>query len=365
MKALSRYSLLLLLTLFAMSCLKEEALKKEFSSLTPKDIGDGLLISTAEAENVDVAQLQQLYREVHADNNLWQIRSLLVFRNDKIIAESYMKDDADIQKKAAIWSCTKQVLGIMVGLAVDNGSIASIDDPISKYIPDVANTHPDKAEISIRNLITMQSGIGYSNDGLEGQTDDLLRELPDHITKFILDLPMREPQGSSFSYNDGDPHLIASMLQTIVGRPLDEWANEHFFHKIGVHNLEWRRYKDGTTLGGYGILTTPRELAKIAMVAANNGRYKNEELLSEEWAHAMTSTQVEFLDASYQFGYYWWIDPQRKIKFMWGHGGQFAFIIPEKNMMVMITSEPNTQGKHQIDADEALEIVDRIIETAI
>jgi CubicO group peptidase (beta-lactamase class C family) len=71
--------------------------------------------------------------------------------------------------------------------------------------------------------------------------------------------------------------------------------------------------------------------------------------------------QVE-TNFDYEFGYYWWIDSSRNIKFMWGHGGQFAFIIPDKNIVVVFTSIPNTQGDYEIHADEVLPVVDRIID---
>ncbi len=74
----------------------------------------------------------------------------------------------------------------------------------------------------------------------------------------------------------------------------------------------------------------------------------------------MTSEQ-ENVDADYSFGYYWWINKPHNIIHMWGHGGQFAFIHPDKNLLVVMTSIPNTQGDHQVDAFEALEYVDRIV----
>ncbi len=71
---------------------------------------------------------------------------------------------------------------------------------------------------------------------------------------------------------------------------------------------------------------------------------------------------MEIADADYQFGYYWWLDTKRNIQFTWGHGGQFAFIVPDQDLIVVMTSIPNTQGDYQIQADEALPVVDQIIE---
>ena len=74
----------------------------------------------------------------------------------------------------------------------------------------------------------------------------------------------------------------------------------------------------------------------------------------------MTSEHVT-VNQDYKFGFYWWIDTERNIHFMNGHGGQYAFIVPDKNLLIVMTSLPNTQGDHQISAKEGLEIVDRII----
>jgi CubicO group peptidase (beta-lactamase class C family) len=115
------------------------------------------------------------------------------------------------------------------------------------------------------------------------------------------------------------------------------------------------------TLGGFGIETTPREMAKLALCVADGGLYKGERVIGESWLQEMTAEQIA-VDDEYAFGYYWWKDRIRNIHFMWGHGGQFAFIVPEKSLVVVMTSLPNTQGKHQISGDQALEIVYRIID---
>lgn len=95
------------------------------------------------------------------------------------------------------------------------------------------------------------------------------------------------------------------------------------------------------------------------MCVANKGKWGEEQIVSESWINEMTIPQVE-TGGDYQFGYYWWLDSSRNIHFMWGHGGQFAFIGPSKNLVVIVTSFPNTQGMYQIHADEILPVVDRI-----
>jgi len=353
-----RLTYILPLFMLLSGCLKDDPMNRSFSSFVPEEIHDGLNISTPSEQRMDADKLSDVYTRVYADDNLWSLRSLLVFRNGSLVAESYLKDDNHLSQPQMIWSCTKQVIGILTGIALEEGVISSIDDPFSQYLSGVTENHPEKAEITIWQLLTMHSGIDYNNDGVGGETDKVLRQIPDNLNSFVLSRPMRADPGSSFWYNDGDPQLVASLIQESTGEPTDQWADAVFFSKIGMANYNWVRYKDGTTLGGYGIETTPREMGKIALCVADSGRYNGQQVIPSEWISQMTSPQVE----DQGFGFYWWLDIDRGIHFMWGHGGQFAFIVPSKSLVVVMTSIPNTQGKYQILADEALPVVDQIIE---
>lgn len=113
--------------------------------------------------------------------------SPLVFRNGKLVAESYTKEDADRITPRAMWSCTKQVVGLLTGIALEKGLIHSVDDNIGKYLPETVD-YPDKKDITIEQLLTMRSGIDYSNDGFAGQSDDILRQLPDNVNALYFGL---------------------------------------------------------------------------------------------------------------------------------------------------------------------------------
>jgi len=342
-------------------CMKDDPLNLSFESYAPKDIGDGHILSCPANEKIDSLLLFDIYNDANADDNLWSIRSLLVFRHGKLVAENYFKDQDDITSRHLIWSCTKQVLGALTGIAIEDGVITSIDDPISDYFTSELSGHDDKANISIQELITMKSGIGYSNDGTKGQTDKLLRQIPDNMVDYILSLPMETQPGSSFHYKDGDPHLLSAIIQKTTGKPTDVWADEVLFSRIGFRNYNWVRYKDGITHGGYGIETTPRELAKIALCVADSGRWNGDQIISPDWIIEMTTPKATETNYEYVMGYYWWIDTANSIYFMNGHGGQYAFVVPSKELVVVMTAIPNTQGDYQIEADQALEVVYRIM----
>jgi CubicO group peptidase (beta-lactamase class C family) len=351
----------LLLLIFPMlaSCLREDELKKPFVSYRPAILNDGWNISAPENEGIDAEKLEKIYTDYHADMDIWQARSLLVFRNGKLVAESYTKDDADQTTPRAMWSCTKQVVGLLTGIAIEKGIIASVTDSIGRYLSETAD-FPDKKNITIAQLLTMKSGIAYSNDGLAGQSDDILRQLPENITRFILGLPLNSAPGEKAYYKDCDPQLAACVIQQASGKKTREWAKEVLFNPMLIKNLEWMDYKDGTTLGGFGIMSTPREMAKFGQLVLDSGMWKGNQLVSKEWIEEMTTIRINDL-YSKQFGYLWWKDESRKMTYMHGHGGQFVGIIPHKNLMVVFTAEVNTQDHFQLGI-EAFDWVDKIVE---
>ncbi len=353
-----KYLLLLIIPLLS-SCLQEDELKKPFVSFTPPELHDGWILSAPENEGIDAQKIEEIYTDYHAVQDIWQARSLLVFRNGKLVAESYTKDDSDQITPRAMWSCTKQVVGLLTGIALEKGLIHSVTDSIGRYLPETAD-YPEKKKITIEQLLTMKSGIGYSNDGLSGQSDDILRQLPANITDFILGLSLAYNPGEKAFYKDCDPQLVACVIQQTSGMKTRDWAKEVLFNPLEIKNMEWMDYKDGTTLGGFGIMSTPREMAKFGQLVLDSGMWKGNEIVSKKWIEEMTKVRIEDM-YSFQFCYLWWKDESRKMTYMHGHGGQFVCIIPDKNLVVVMTAEVNTQDDFQF-GEEAFEWVDKIVE---
>ena len=126
----------------------------------------------------------------------------------------------------------------------------------------------------------------------------------------------------------------------------------------------WRRYRDGITFGGFGLLMTPRHLGKIAQCVLDEGKANGETIVSKSWLEQMLYPHSNTKDPAVEFGYYWWIIPDRKLYSMDGHGGQYAFIQPEKKLIIVMTAEPNTQDEFQFSRWEAMEVVDKVLQAA-
>ena len=343
------------------SCLKEDDLKLPFKSFVPQNINDGWELSTPAQEGIDETELQNIYKFYHESSDLWQVRSLLVFRNNKLIAESYTKNPAEITQLVPIWSCTKQVTGILTGIAVEQGLIDNVTDNLQKYLPEKISNYPDKSTITIQNLLQMQSGIDFSNDGFNGESNKLLKEMVESSIDFVLGLPTFCSAGEQFNYADGDPHIVSAILQRQTGKTTKNWAEKVLFSKLGMKNYDWAVYKDGITMGGFGIMTTPREMARIGHLVLNKGNYNGQQIVNSAWIEEMTSVKVPKKKVNTNgtsFGYFWWIDESRDMVFMWGKGGQFVLIKPSKNLVVVMTADPN--DGHGFTFDNAFNIFDRI-----
>jgi len=355
---------IVVLSFLALSgCLTDDTLKMPFQTFTPPNLADGWDIASPSDLNIDTETLQDVYRYVHNDDGIWQIRSLLVFRNNKLAAESYMKDASDRTNPGTVWSCTKQVVGILTGIAVDQGLLLTTDT-ISDLLPNVSSSqHSDKSQITIDNLLSMRSGIDYENGGISGNSTTLLRQKPPDSLEYVLGLDMDASPGTRYRYKDGDPHIMSAILQERTGRTTRDWAWEVLFKRIGITRLQWHTYQDGITMGGFGILTTPRELAKIGQLVLNDGMWEGEQIVSSAWITEMTSSKIsdsETHENNITFGYFWWKDTGRDILIMRGHGGQLVFINKAKNLIVVITSEPNTQDDFELSLNQGLAIYDRI-----
>lgn len=346
-------SLAVLLGLAFCSCIDEEPIRNDFETFAPLDIGDGWTLSTPSAENVDSLSLANLYKEFHVLEDFWMARSLSVFRNGKAIAESYSKDESDRYTPRAIWSCTKPIVGLLTGIAMDKGLISSPNDSLYKYLPDECLIYKDKSDIKIKHLLTMSSGIKFDNSGYCSSSPLEFQEIPDSYIDFIFEFPMESAPGKLYSYKNSDPTLLSHIIAKQSGISTDIWANNNLFSQINFKNYIWKRYKDGTTLGGYGILATPRELAKIAELMINRGKIYSKQIVPGAWIDSMETRA---------WGQLWKYNDD--IYYLSGSGGQLAIYSKSKKMSVVIMSEENIQWNYMLKTNFALEFANRIFQTA-
>jgi len=311
-------------------CMKNENLQLPYQGFTPEETGDGWEISNPASQGFDRSALEQIYRTLSNEKQYPNIRSLLVIRNDKLVSEAYFKDPDDRERLHAVMSVTKSITSMVVGIAIDRGYLASVDDRLYQFIPEFFDGDPLKRSITILHLLTMETGLDYDNDI---HTNEMIYCKGSSLD-YVLSKPMVFEPGKDWYYGDGNPQIMSGIITRTSGKTMGELADEFLFEPMGIKQYLWENHSDGLTFGGMGLWLKPRDMAKIGKLMLNGGNWEGRQLISNEWVSASTVRQANHRD----YGYYWLTS--ENINF-WasGKGGQLIWVCPEKQIVVVVTSD--------------------------
>jgi len=322
------------------SCLNDEPFKLEYSGFAPKEIGDDWQISSPEQENVDRSILTQAYELVYRDDRFTMARSLLVFRNGKLIAEAYPHDPSDIDAIHNIQSCTKSITSILTGIAVRDHYIDSLEERLYDIYPEFFDGDASKRTISIEDALTMQTGLEFDN---EVHTAELYKTEINSV-QYVLTQPRLYASGTFMNYNDGAPQLVSKAIEEKTGKTLSAYAETRLFAPLNIKDWQWESSKDGTTFGAFSLYLKPRDFGKIGQLLLQKGQWSNETLMDSLYLKEATDIKVAANFNSEPYGYYFWILPAYAGYAAIGHGGQFLLVVPEKKLVVVYIAWPYTSG---------------------
>jgi CubicO group peptidase (beta-lactamase class C family) len=312
----------------------DEPFKIEYEGFTPREINDGWLISTPENESVDRAKLERVFNVVYREERFRLIRSVIIVRNGKIIAEAYPHDPNDIYKIQNIKSVTKSYTSILTGIALQHNYIDSLAQTFSNIFPEYFAKNPDKKDITIRHALTMQTGLQY-NDEEHGYNF----RFADNIIDYILTSPLNGPPGEKFFYCDDNPTLVSYAIQRKYGKSLSEFSDEFLFTPLGITEWKWEASKDGVNFGGSNLYLKPRDMAKFGQMLIQNGEWQNTQIVDSAWV--VDATKAQYSEVNWwAYGYYFWIMNDLNAYDAAGHGGQEIIVVPNKNLVVIVTAWP-------------------------
>jgi CubicO group peptidase (beta-lactamase class C family) len=326
----------------ALSCFPNGKLKTNYD-VVPQQLGDGWQIATPAEAGLDTAKVMEAYRMLWDENAYYNAKSLLIIRHGKLVFENYCRDANDREIIAHIQSATKSVTSLVFGICRDQGFFPNLDTTLYALMPDKFPDDSLKWKITLRHLLTMKSGIRFDNDQY---SDEVLAKNPQDIVRYILAKPMCAAPGDLFYYRDCDPQLLSSTVQRVTGKTLVEIAREELFEPMGITNFVWDPNHDGSSQGGHGLFLRPRDLAKFGQLALQKGNWDGRQLVSEDWMTQSTAAQTESLPGEgpddVRYGFYWWVLPKQDLFTAYGHGGQYVCVLPELDMIVVMTSMPST-----------------------
>ncbi|WP_239618092.1 serine hydrolase domain-containing protein [Cohnella mopanensis] len=296
----------------------------------------GWRTADAEERGMDSSQLDDILREV----TYRPIQSMVVVKNGYIVSEYYQESQPD--KDYEIYSVTKSITSALIGIAIEQGLIKSIDDKVLDYFPEYAEAVAEdgKKEITIENLLTMTSGLDWPEWTSWNYRVDPLIESKDW-PGFVLRRPMEDKPGESFNYNTGGSQLLASILKKTTGQSEYDFAKKVLFEPLGItREMRWYPSTDGTNTGGFGLKMTARDQAKFGLLYLHGGKWEGKQIVPEDWVKTSTKVHSQGNYMFGKYGYHWWVGEYggEQVFNAMGYGGQYIFVAPALDLVVVFSS---------------------------
>ena len=271
------------------------------------------------------------------------IKSLVVGQQGRLVAERYY-NSAGPDSPHDVRSVTKSITSALIGIAIEHGHIASVDQTLAEFlVPSVVDDLDDtRAGITIRNLLTMSAGHEWHELGGDSEFNDWIGA-PDQIA-YVLDKPIVDPPGARFNYSDGTAHLLSVVLTSATGMGAADFALRYLFEPLGLEERAWPVDNRGYNFGGVGLHLTPHDMLALGTLYLNEGRAGDQQIVSSDWVRTSTQAQMSTdsaLPYGTSYGYLWWRGSANHVSFYFatGYGGQFILVVPESLLVVVATCE--------------------------
>lgn len=286
--------------------------------------------STPEAEGVPSKAVIALFDSITALPKT-DIHSVMVLRHGKVIAEIYPAPFAP-EYRHTMFSCSKTFVGAAVGLAIADNRLR-LTDRVGTFFPELLpdSVSANLADMTVRDLLTMTSGI----------TPDwnMRNNTPDWIRTYLAK-PVKTP-GKKFQYDSICSYVLSAIVQKVTGMTLLDYLKLKLFTPMNITDVAWEISPEGVNTGGWGLYIQSESLAKFGLLLLNGGVWEGKQLLPASWVKQMTTRQIE------DYGYQMWMCEYPGAVRLDGALGQYVLIIPDKDMVVVITECMLIDGKTQ------------------
>ena len=288
---------------------------------------------------------QHSERDIEEIFSIGTVESVIIEKENRIVAE-YYRGNMNQNSYVNIKSASKSVLSLLIGIAIEKGYIAGVDEPIGHYFPEYFDQNPDpkKESITIIDLITMRSGLETTSFRNYGRW-----VLSHNWVNFALHQPMVEEPGGEMIYSTGTSHLLSVIISRASGISTLQFANRYLFGPMDIRIGGWDRDPQGYHMGGNNMAMTPADMLKIGRLMLNNGKYRDEQLIPPGWIQDSVEVYTRSNFNPYDYGYMWWRKKvqNHEVVFAWGNGGQYIILLPEIDTTIIITSNLTNSGSRQ------------------
>ncbi|MCI8493112.1 serine hydrolase [Anaerotruncus sp.] len=301
------------------------------------EIDNSWQLDAPENHGVDPAVLEQMHTAL-INAPVYAV----VTAKDGVIIDEYYQAGYDETSRYAFHSASKSVTSALFGIAMEEGYIDSLDDPLSKYLPQVLEQEDiRKHALTLRHLLTQTSGLEWYEWGGSYSNWNEFRSAENWVDHILGRNLVYEP-GAVFNYSTGNTHLLAAALENATGRPLMDYAKEKLFDPLGMESVVWGTDPQGVADDGNGIVMTARDAARFGQLFLEGGVWNGEQLIPADWVTESTSVQNAGPgDSTGQYGYQWWVRQfgGYDCYYAFGAWGQYILVVPELNLVTAIASE--------------------------
>ncbi|HYU36858.1 MAG TPA: serine hydrolase [Gemmatimonadales bacterium] len=268
-------------------------------------------------------------------------RALLAARHGRLVAEDYF-GGTDSTTLFDVRSVTKSVVCALTGIALRDGVLPGTAASVAFYLASSDTLDSADSAVTVRHLLTMTSG--YAWDETTGPDYNSWIVADNHV-QYLLDRAHTAPPGATFTYNSAAVHTLGVVLEDAAATPLPRYASEHLFGALGVDTVAWEPLDRGTVNGGAGIALRGRDLLKFGQLFLQRGWSGDASVVPESWVDSVTRPQFAWRTVMgplqrVTYGMLWWVsDANPAAYFAWGYGGQFVYVVPSRDLVVVATTD--------------------------
>lgn len=274
--------------------------------------------------------------------NLNQLRTILVQRGDQtLLAEAFR--GADLDRVANIKSCSKSVLALLLGSAIQRNEIAGLDARLRDVAPDLVPTDATEGagDLTMADLVTLRGGLQSTSGSNYGEWVS-----SGNWVAYALRQPRVSPNGGRMIYSTGTTHVLGAALSVATGKSLLQLTRERIGQDLEIEVPAWTRDPQGWYFGGNEMALTPKAMLRLAVVMRDSGRFSGRQIVAQDWIAASIQPQTVSPFSGLAYGYGWFLSPSGWILAR-GYGGQVIAAHPGQSLAVAITSDPTQPARSE------------------
>jgi len=335
----------------------------EYATFPYREVKAGQFQKWPVAKSYNKISLPEKYR---ADFKKYETTSFIIIKDDSVCYEQYW-DGFGENSITNSFSMAKTFVGILLGIAIDEGKIKNIDEPVGNYLPEFREGANFK--LKIKHLLTMSSGINFDEDYVSPFAYPAAAYYGSDIEKLTLKYKVTEEPGKVFRYLSGNSELLAMVVEKATGKTISEYASEKLWIPLGAKNAAYwgLDHENGMEKAFCCFNSNALDFARIGQLYLKKGNWKGKQLISENYV--LNSIQPADLvnkkgNKNEIYGYAWWLMKYNNHNIFSARGilGQYIIVIPDKNMVVVRLGKKREEDNEKGHPADVFKYIDAALE---